>query len=53
MGELIALPLAVRSCLDCTYVLLGPTGTYCSLFGEYIFNEVTEAADCDAYDADE
>lgn len=50
MGELIELPLVVRNCLDCVNVMLGPTGTYCSLFHEYIWNEVTEATECGGYE---
>lgn len=52
MGDLVVLPVTVkvRSCMDCVNVMLGPRGTYCSLFHEFIWNEVTEATECEAYD---
>lgn len=51
-AEVIELPVPTRSCFNCMNAAVGPMGTYCTLFNEWIVLEAVAAEDCEAYERD-
>lgn len=53
-AEVIAFPTKTKTltCYDCRNSSVGPPGTYCHVFDEFILSEVLTARDCPAYEED-
>lgn len=41
--------ITIKTCFDCTNATYGPRGLYCHEFAQWIFDEVDESRDCEAY----